>query len=71
MGKPVNNPYCHYRARTFAAEGLRERLVPAEPAPGLPFDNGRFDIVVEPLDAPDERPGARRDLVKIRRSARR
>lgn len=68
MGKPGNNPYCHYRARTFAADGLRERLVPAEPPPGRPFDNGRFDIVVEPLDAPDPRPGARRDLVKIRRA---
>ena len=53
MGRPGNNPYCHFRARTLAAEGVRERLVPAERAPGRPFDNGRFDIVVEPIDAPD------------------
>jgi radical SAM protein with 4Fe4S-binding SPASM domain len=53
MGRPGNNPYCHFRARTLAAEGVRERLVPVERAPGRPFDNGRFDIVVEPIDAAD------------------
>lgn len=69
MGRPGNNPYCHHRARVFAARGLRERLVPAEPAPGMPFDNGRFDIVTEPLDAPDERGGIeKRELVKLRRA---
>ncbi|MEO8706587.1 MAG: radical SAM protein [Kofleriaceae bacterium] len=52
-GRPGNNPYCHYRARTLAKQGLRERLVPATRAPGLPFDHGTFAIVVEPLDAPD------------------
>ncbi len=53
LGRPGNNPYCHFRARTLAAEGLRERLVPARRAPGTPFDNGRFELVVEPFDAPD------------------
>ncbi len=52
-GRPGNNPYCHYRARTLAKQGLRERLVPAAAASGVPFDHGLFDIVVEPLDAPD------------------
>ena len=69
LGRPGNNPYCHYRARAFAARGQRERLVPAEPAPGEPFDNGRFEVVEEPLDAPDpdavQAPAA---LVKIRRA---
>lgn len=48
-GRRGNNPYCHHRALALARDGLRERLVPAEPAPGVPFDHGRFDIVAEPL----------------------
>ena len=68
LGRPGNNPYCSYRARAFASRGLRERLVAAERAPGEPFDNGRFDIVVEALDATDPRPRAPRELVRIRRS---
>lgn len=56
LGRPGNNPYCHYRARSFAKRGLRERLVSATPADGLPFDGGTFTIEIEPLDAPD--PGA-------------
>jgi radical SAM protein with 4Fe4S-binding SPASM domain len=62
LGRRGNNPWCHYRARDFAKRGLRERLVPKDAAPGLPFDNGRFELVVEPLDAPDpppEKPGRR------------
>lgn len=53
LGRPGNNPYCHYRARVHAAQGIRERLVPVAAARGLPFDNGRFELVVEPLDAAD------------------
>jgi radical SAM protein with 4Fe4S-binding SPASM domain len=53
LGRPGNNPYCHFRARSLAREGKRERLVPRERAPGLPFDHGRFDLVVEPWEAPD------------------
>ena len=53
FGRPGNNPYCHYRARTLAKQGLRERLVPAAAAPGAPFDHGLFELVTEPLDAPD------------------
>jgi radical SAM protein with 4Fe4S-binding SPASM domain len=56
LGRPGNNPYCHFRARTLAAEGRRERLQPLERAPGRPFDNGRFELVEEDLHAPD--PGA-------------
>jgi radical SAM protein with 4Fe4S-binding SPASM domain len=56
FGRPGNNPYCHFRARTLAAQGQRERLVPGEPAAGVPFDNGLFDVVVEPLTSPE--PGA-------------
>ena len=66
FGRPGNNPYCHYRARTLAKSGIRERLVRREMAPGEPFDNGLFDLVEEPLDAPDPR-AAPRELVKLRR----
>jgi radical SAM protein with 4Fe4S-binding SPASM domain len=68
LGRPGNNPYCHFRARSFAKRNERERLVPVAPAPGKPFDNGLFEIVIEPLDAPD--PGAAMapdELVRIRR----
>ncbi|MCO4762335.1 MAG: radical SAM protein [Myxococcales bacterium] len=43
-----NNPYCIHRAMHHADKGQRERLRLAEAAPGTPFDNGRFDLVVEP-----------------------
>lgn len=53
FGRAGNNPYCHYRARAMAKQGLRERLVPATPAPGAPFDHGTFELVVEPAEAPE------------------
>lgn len=68
FGRPGNNPYCHFRARHFAKQNKRERLVPAAAAPGNPFDHGLFEVVVEDLDAPD--PGAdvaEEDLVQITR----
>lgn len=68
LGRPGNNPYCHYRARTLAKDGKRERLVPRSPAPGEPFDNGLFDLVLEPIDAPDPAPVEPRQLVKVRRA---
>lgn len=48
FGRPGNNPYCHHRAVEMKARGLRERVVRVVEAPGLPFDQGRFDLVVEP-----------------------
>jgi radical SAM protein with 4Fe4S-binding SPASM domain len=65
FGRTGNNPYCHYRARTFARQGLRERLVMTEGAPGQPFDNGRFRIVVEALDAPEPQPARREELLRV------
>ncbi len=53
LGRPGNNPYCHYRARTLHARGRRERMVASLPAPGAPFDNGQFELVEEPADAPE------------------
>lgn len=67
LGRPGNNPYCHFRARSLAKQGSRERLVAAKPAPGRPFDNGQFEIVVEPINAPDERPVVPNHMLKIRR----
>jgi radical SAM protein with 4Fe4S-binding SPASM domain len=55
FGRPGNNPYCHFRAKTLAERGLRERLIPHSRAPGLPFDSALFNLVVEPFDAPDPR----------------
>ncbi len=49
FGRPGDNPYCHHRALEREREGLRERLVLREPAPGEPFDHGVFELVVEPI----------------------
>ncbi len=51
-----NNPYCIHRAMEHDAAGQRERLLLAEAAPGEPFDNGRFDLHVEPRVAPSPSP---------------
>ena len=56
LDRPGNNPYCIHRALDFERRGQRERVVKVEAAPGLPFDNGRYEIVVEampPADAID------------------
>ncbi len=68
LGKPGNNPYCHHRARTLAREGRRERLVPVRAAPGTPFDSALFDVVIEPIDAPDPAPRRPLELVQLRRA---
>jgi sulfatase maturation enzyme AslB (radical SAM superfamily) len=47
FGKPGNNPFCHHRALELLREGKRERLVRTAAAEGLPFDYGRFEIVLE------------------------
>lgn len=49
FGRPGNNPYCHHRALEMQRQGLRERVVRVEAAPGLPFDKGRFELIVEPI----------------------
>ena len=47
-----NNPYCHHRALNQAKKGIRERFYLEQPAAGVPFDNGRFVLIEETLDAP-------------------
>jgi radical SAM protein with 4Fe4S-binding SPASM domain len=48
FGRPGNNPYCHHRATQLAKQGLRERVVRVQAAPGESFDRGLFELVVEP-----------------------
>jgi radical SAM protein with 4Fe4S-binding SPASM domain len=67
LGRPGNNPYCHYRARTLAKAGQRERLVPVQPAPGKPFDNGLFELVLEPADAPSPPRAEGQQLLRVDR----
>ena len=50
FGRPGNNPYCHHRALELAGRGLRERIVRVEAPPGLPFDHGKFELVLEGSD---------------------
>jgi len=49
LGRPGNNPMCHHRALELERAGKRERLVQIAPAPGEPFDMGRFELVLEDL----------------------
>ena len=44
---PTNNPFCHHRALELLREGKRERLVRTHAAEGVPFDHGRFEIILE------------------------
>lgn len=48
LGRRGNNPFCAHRAETLRDQGLRERLVPVEHAPGDPYDFGRMELVLEP-----------------------
>lgn len=54
LGRPGNNPYCIHRALERERAGLRERLVHARPAPGVPFDHGRFELILEDAPPPDD-----------------
>jgi len=50
LGKPGNNPYCHHRALELQRAGKRERVERIEEAPGLPFDAGRFRLILEDIE---------------------
>ena len=50
--KRGNNPYCHHRALTQAKRGVRERVFLKHRAEGIPFDNGEFGLIEEPMNAP-------------------
>jgi Y-X(10)_GDL-associated radical SAM protein len=71
FGRPGNNPYCHHRALELDARGLRERVLPAAPAPGLSFDHGRFDLLLETSDGRPVSAAPTSALVQIGRTPRR
>ncbi len=50
FGKPGNNPYCIHRATEQQQKGIQERISLKEVAPGLPFDQGLYQINEEPFD---------------------
>lgn len=52
FGKRGDNPYCHHRALTLAAQNRRERVKIQQSAGGRPFDHGLFELIEEPFDAP-------------------
>ncbi|NEO88541.1 MAG: SPASM domain-containing protein, partial [Spirulina sp. SIO3F2] len=47
LGKPGNNPYCHYRALELNKQGLRERIRKVEDAAQSSFAVGRFEVIRE------------------------
>ncbi len=49
FGRAGNNPLCHHRVLELQRQGMRERLVQVERAPGEPFDYGRFDLILEEI----------------------
>ncbi len=53
FGRPGNNPYCHHRALEMDTIGKRERVVLAAPAPGLPFDHAKWELVVDDVHDAD------------------
>jgi Y-X(10)_GDL-associated radical SAM protein len=53
LGRPGNNPYCHYRALTLQSEGLRERIAKKTSADPTPFATGEFEIIVEQQSGDD------------------
>jgi Y-X(10)_GDL-associated radical SAM protein len=50
FGRAGNNPFCHHRALELSKQGLRERIAQVESAPGIPFDHGRFELILESSD---------------------
>jgi radical SAM protein with 4Fe4S-binding SPASM domain len=46
-GDGRDNPFCHYRALSLSAQGLRERVEKVEEAAPIPFAAGRFAVILE------------------------
>ena len=49
LGRPGNNPYCHYRALELQKQGLRERVVKIRDASAAPFAVGEFELITEQI----------------------
>ena len=74
LGRPGNNPYCHFRVLELMRAGLRERIIKKRDAPPTSFGVGEFELVTErmPEDnsaAPGEvvcrTPAGRSSLVQL------
>jgi radical SAM protein with 4Fe4S-binding SPASM domain len=50
LGKRGNMPWCYHRASTLKKSGLRERIRKVVDAAGIPYDYGKFELVVEPWE---------------------
>lgn len=72
FGRAGNNPFCHHRALELSKQGLRERIAQTESAPGVPFDHGRFELILENADGSNvsAQPLASSGLVQIERKDR-
>ena len=66
LGKAGNNPYCHHRVLELSKQGLRERIVQVEKAPGTSFDHGRFELILETFDG---KATTANNLVQIKRTS--
>lgn len=58
LGRPGNNPYCHYRVLELEKQGLRERVTKRRDAPQSAFAIGEFELTVEPIPGRKPRPSA-------------
>ena len=55
LGRPGNNPYCHYRALELQKRGLRERIVKRREAAKASFAVGEFELLTEQVpSSPNE-----------------
>ncbi len=55
LGKPGNNPYCHYRALELEKQGLRERICKIKEADGSSFAVGQFELILESIPEEERR----------------
>lgn len=74
LGRPGNNPYCHYRVLQLQREGLRERVVKRREASPQSFGVGEFELIEERIPSDGQtspevvrRTPARNDLVQLTR----
>lgn len=51
LGRPGNNPYCHYRALELQKMGMRERVVKRHEAANASFAIGEFELITERISA--------------------
>ena len=47
LGRPGNNPYCHYRVLELKKKGLQERIVKVRDAAPTSFAVGEFELITE------------------------